>query len=263
MLFNPNNDQSRPGRSRKNRLAGGLLAVPLTVGALLGAGTVAAHATPDAAAANAPGWNPTAAAAHTTAPQVLAVPRTDLSVYAEQLGLAAQREAERIAQAVEAERRAREAAELHAREEAERLAREEAARRPAVVFPADGIFTSGFGARWGTNHNGIDIANAIGTPIRAVTNGTVIESGPASGFGLWVRIQQDDGTIGVYGHVDQSLVAAGQAVRAGDQIATMGNRGQSTGPHLHYEVWQAGGAKIDPAPWLASRGIPIPGTHLD
>lgn len=261
MSNNPSNDQTHPGRSRKVRLAGGLLSVPLAVGALLGAGTVAAHAATKAASAEVAGWNPTATA-NVAAPQVLAVPRTDMSVYAEQLGQAAQREADRIAQAAEAERLAREEAERHAREEAERIAREEAARRPAVVFPADGTFTSGFGPRWGTNHNGIDIANAIGTPIRAVTNGTVIESGPASGFGLWVRVQQDDGTIGVYGHVDQSLVSAGQPVRAGDQIATMGNRGQSTGPHLHYEVWQANGTKIDPAPWLAARGIPIPGAHL-
>ncbi len=261
MRFNPSSNQSCPTRSRKGRLAGGLVAIPLTVGAFLGAGTVAAHATPKAASIEAAGWSPTAAPS-VTAPQVLAVPRTDLSVYVEQLGQAAQREAERIAQAAEAERIAREEAERLAREEAERLAREEAARRPAVAFPAAGTFTSGFGPRWGTNHNGIDIANAIGTPILAVTNGTVIESGPASGFGLWVRVQQDDGTIGVYGHVDQLLVAAGQPVRAGDQIATMGNRGQSTGPHLHFEVWQANGAKIDPAPWLAARGIPIPGSHL-
>jgi murein DD-endopeptidase MepM/ murein hydrolase activator NlpD len=261
LRFNPSSNQSCPARFRKGRLAGGLVAIPLTVGAFLGAGTVAAHATPKAASIEATGWSPTAATS-VAAPQVLAVPRTDLSVYVEQLGQAAQREAERIAQAAEAERLAREEAERLAREEAERLAREEAARRPAAAFPAAGTFTSGFGPRWGTNHNGIDIANAIGTPILAVTDGTVIESGPASGFGLWVRVQQDDGTIGVYGHVDRLLVSAGQPVRAGDQIATMGNRGHSTGPHLHFEVWQPNGAKIDPAPWLAARGIPIPGAHL-
>ncbi|MBH0123562.1 M23 family metallopeptidase [Rhodococcus sp. CX] len=261
MRYNPSNTQSCSARSRKGRVAGGLVAIPLAVGAFLGAGTVAANATPKAASVEAAGWSPTAAAS-VTAPQVLAVPRTDLSVYVEQLGQAAQREAERLAQEkAEAERIAREEAERHAREEAERIAREEAARRPAVSFPTDGTFTSGFGPRWGTNHNGVDIANAIGTPIRAVTDGTVIESGPASGFGLWVRVQQDDGTIGVYGHIDQSLVRAGQPVRAGEQIATMGNRGQSTGPHLHYEVLQANGTKIDPAPWLAARGIPIPGAN--
>lgn len=139
-------------------------------------------------------------------------------------------------------------------EEARRAAEE--ARRPKTVVPAQGIFTSGFGARWGTTHYGIDIANSIGTPIVAAADGTVIEAGPASGFGLWVRVQLDDGTIHVYGHVDSYSVYVGQRVKAGDQIARMGNRGQSTGPHLHFEVW-TGGQKVDPRGWLAARGVAV------
>jgi murein DD-endopeptidase MepM/ murein hydrolase activator NlpD len=123
------------------------------------------------------------------------------------------------------------------------------------VKPADGTFTSGFGQRWGTTHYGVDIANRIGTPIRAVADGVVVEAGPASGFGLWVRIQHADGTVSVYGHVDSFSVKEGQAVKAGEQIARMGNRGNSTGPHLHFEIWDASGKKLNPAPWLAARGI--------
>jgi murein DD-endopeptidase MepM/ murein hydrolase activator NlpD len=125
------------------------------------------------------------------------------------------------------------------------------------VKPAEGTFTSGFGSRWGTTHYGVDIANRIGTPILAVTDGTVIEAGPASGFGLWVRIQDDDGTISVYGHVDSFNVHEGQRVSAGEQIARMGNRGNSTGPHLHFEIWDASGRKMTPQPWLADRGITL------
>jgi murein DD-endopeptidase MepM/ murein hydrolase activator NlpD len=136
-------------------------------------------------------------------------------------------------------------------------AREAAARAPKFVLPAQGRFTSGFGARWGTSHKGVDIANAIGTPIVSVADGTVIESGPASGFGMWVRVQLADGTINVYGHVNRSYVTEGQKVRAGEQIAEIGNRGESTGPHLHFEVWTPGGTKINPLPWLASRGISL------
>lgn len=139
----------------------------------------------------------------------------------------------------------------------ERAAREAAARRPLFVLPAVGIFTSGFGSRWGALHAGVDIAGPIGTPILAVADGQVIDAGPASGFGLWVRLKHADGTITVYGHVDQTLVSVGQHVMAGDQIATMGNRGESTGPHLHFEVHLAGDSKIDPLPWLASRGISL------
>ncbi|MER7080490.1 Murein DD-endopeptidase MepM and murein hydrolase activator NlpD, contain LysM domain [Saccharopolyspora kobensis] len=163
----------------------------------------------------------------------------------------------------EAIERARAEAE-RARQEAERAAAEaeraaeEAARKAASGFvkPAEGTFTSGFGARWGTNHNGIDIANSIGTPIRAVAAGTVVEAGPASGFGQWIRLQHKDGTITVYGHINTIDVSEGEQVGAGEQIATMGNRGQSTGPHLHFEV-HVGGSKINPLPWLSARGIEV------
>lgn len=144
---------------------------------------------------------------------------------------------------------------------AERIAAEAAAeaeaKRPKFVSPADGNFTSGFGGRWGTTHYGIDIANSTGTPIKSVADGTVVEAGPASGFGMWVRVQHGDGTTTVYGHIDQALASEGQTVKAGEQIATMGNRGYSTGTHLHFEVWEPGGQKINPLPWLAERGINI------
>ena len=122
------------------------------------------------------------------------------------------------------------------------------------VLPAIGAFTSGFGSRWGTFHAGIDIAAPIGTPIYAVASGTVIDAGPAQGFGLWVRIRHDDGTITVYGHMYDFFVSVGERVPAGMQIARMGNRGDSTGPHLHFEVIQQG-QHIDPAAWLAQRGL--------
>ncbi|WP_326838182.1 M23 family metallopeptidase [Amycolatopsis rhabdoformis] len=147
-----------------------------------------------------------------------------------------------------------------AREQAEadaaRKAKEEA-ERPKTCLPAHGTFTSGFGARWGSSHLGIDIANSIGTPIYAASDGTVIQAGPASGFGLWVRVQLDDGTIQVYGHMNSFSVHEGQKVKCGEQIAEIGNRGESTGPHLHFEVWQGGTKKIDPRPWLAARGIVV------
>jgi murein DD-endopeptidase MepM/ murein hydrolase activator NlpD len=128
--------------------------------------------------------------------------------------------------------------------------------RPRTVRPVDGLLTSYFGMRWGVLHAGIDFGDALGTPIAAVTDGVVVEAGPVAGFGQWVRMRQDDGTIGVYGHVDRILVDVGQPVQAGEVIATVGNRGFSTGPHLHYEVWTGEhGARIDPLPWLAARGV--------
>jgi murein DD-endopeptidase MepM/ murein hydrolase activator NlpD len=125
-----------------------------------------------------------------------------------------------------------------------------------VVAPTHGRITSTYGPRWGYIHYGIDIANSIGTPIVSVMPGTVINSGPASGFGLWVKIRHDNGVHTVYGHNDRNLVSVGQRVRAGQQIANIGNRGQSTGPHLHFEV-HVNGSKIDPLPWLRGNGVNI------
>ncbi|HEV2779925.1 MAG TPA: M23 family metallopeptidase [Actinophytocola sp.] len=148
-----------------------------------------------------------------------------------------------------------ESAKINQARAADAQAKQAEANRAKFVKPTQGTFTSGFGARWGTTHYGVDIANRIGTPIVAVADGVVVEAGPASGFGLWVRLQHADGTITVYGHVDSFNVREGQKVKAGEQIARMGNRGYSTGPHLHFEVWDATGKKLNPVPWLAARGI--------
>ena len=132
---------------------------------------------------------------------------------------------------------------------------DEAARAPLFTKPAEGAFTSGFGMRWGSMHNGIDIANTPGTPIRAVAAGTVIDSGPAQGFGNWIRIRHEDGSISVYGHMQSLYVAVGEVVQPGQLIAGMGSEGFSTGSHLHFEIWPDGATPSDPASWLAARGI--------
>jgi murein DD-endopeptidase MepM/ murein hydrolase activator NlpD len=130
------------------------------------------------------------------------------------------------------------------------------------VRPATGTTSSCFGSRWGLTHFGVDIAAPIGTPVYAATAGVVQRAGAATGFGLAVYIRGDDGAVTVYGHVNKYYVRAGERVDAGEQIAEVGNRGQSTGPHLHFEVHPSGamyGGQIDPVPWLASRGITIRG----
>lgn len=125
----------------------------------------------------------------------------------------------------------------------------------AVVQPVSGTLTSSYGPRGNAHHNGIDIGARIGTPISSAAAGKVISAGPASGFGQWVRVQHDDGTVTVYGHIDTYIVGVGQRVAAGQQIATVGNRGQSTGPHLHFEVWDPSGRQVDPQAWLRSNGV--------
>ena len=126
-----------------------------------------------------------------------------------------------------------------------------------VVLPASGRYTSGFGPRWGTVHQGIDIANSLGTPIYAVMDGTVIAAGPARGFGNWVVIKHDGGEVSVYGHMRYYDVSVGQRVSAGEKIASIGSEGQSTGPHLHFEIKPDGQTQVDPVPWFAAQGIRI------
>ncbi|WP_397517530.1 M23 family metallopeptidase [Rhodococcus sp. 3A] len=95
----------------------------------------------------------------------------------------------------------------------------------------------------------------------AFTDGRVIAAGPASGFGNWIIVDhQIDGKVvsTVYGHMfdDGVLVKAGDRVSAGQEIGRIGNAGESTGAHLHFEVWDGGrlpdgvGTAVDPAPWV-------------
>ncbi|MGY1856351.1 M23 family metallopeptidase [Modestobacter sp. SYSU DS0290] len=174
-------------------------------------------------------------------------------------------------EAWQAQKRAEEEAAARARAAAE--AEAAAARNQVVsgrdtgggkgyVRPASGRTSSCYGARWGVTHFGVDIAAPIGTPVYAATTGTVVRAGPATGFGLAVYVLGDDGAVTVYGHVHRYFVSEGERVGAGEQIAEVGNRGQSTGPHLHFEVHPGGrlySGQVDPVPWLRARGVSISG----
>jgi murein DD-endopeptidase MepM/ murein hydrolase activator NlpD len=128
------------------------------------------------------------------------------------------------------------------------------------VRPTSGWISSCYGWRWGALHGGVDIAAPKGTPIYAATSGTVVRNGAASGFGLALYIRGDDGAVTVYGHVNREFVSAGDRVVTGQLIAEVGNRGQSTGPHLHFEVHPNGrlhSGRVDPVGWLRARGVPM------
>lgn len=126
--------------------------------------------------------------------------------------------------------------------------------------PFSGRVTSCFGTRWGTSHNGLDVAAPIGTPLYAPTSGTVKRAGSATGFGLAVYLLGDDGAVYVYGHINDYFVSTGDRVVPGQEIAEVGNRGQSTGPHVHFEVHPNGAmytGASNPVPWLNARGIRV------
>ncbi|MBE9202439.1 peptidoglycan DD-metalloendopeptidase family protein [Synechocystis salina LEGE 06099] len=119
------------------------------------------------------------------------------------------------------------------------------------IWPAKGVFTSGFGPRWGRMHRGIDIAAPIGTPIMAAASGEVVFSGwNSGGFGNLVKIRHGDGSVTYYAHNNRLLVRRGEYVEQGQQIAEMGSTGRSTGPHLHFEIRVGGTNAVNPVALL-------------
>jgi murein DD-endopeptidase MepM/ murein hydrolase activator NlpD len=133
------------------------------------------------------------------------------------------------------------------------------ARRPKWARPGTGDLSSCFCPRWGTFHYGMDLAAPWGAPIYAAGDGVVLEAGPMSGYGNVVMIEHANGDVTLYGHEEKVLVMVGEKVKAGQLIALVGSLGNSTGPHLHFEVRVGGedGEKVDPVDWLAARGVTI------
>jgi murein DD-endopeptidase MepM/ murein hydrolase activator NlpD len=105
-------------------------------------------------------------------------------------------------------------------------------------WPLTGTITSYFGWRKAGYHHGIDIANKLGTPIKAAANGVVTYTGWKSVYGRTVIIQHDDGKSTLYAHTQKILVKEKQQVKRGQVIARVGVSGNSTGPHLHFEIRQ-------------------------
>ncbi len=159
--------------------------------------------------------------------------------------------------------RTQERIDLKAQQEAERRrAAEEAARkerlRPKFSLPVAQHGLSAYygqsGINWMSAHTGIDFPVAYGTPILAATDGTV-RTQYNSAYGNMMIVTAKDGTETWYCHLSSYQIPSGSTVKAGDQIAFSGNSGNSTGPHLHFEVRPGGGSAIDPLAWLRSHGL--------
>jgi murein DD-endopeptidase MepM/ murein hydrolase activator NlpD len=126
--------------------------------------------------------------------------------------------------------------------------------------PAPGPVTSGFGPRWGRMHRGVDIGVGVGTAVVAARPGTVVHvtngchptssPGCGGGFGNYVTVVHDAGFATVYAHLASVAVGVGQPVGAGQAVGGSGNSGNSTGPHLHFEIRIAGDA-VNPCGYIA------------
>ncbi len=126
-------------------------------------------------------------------------------------------------------------------------------RASIFIYPAQGIVSQGFRKY---KHEGIDIAGASGTPILAAAAGKVIKVGWDNwGLGNIVKIQHPDGRATVYGHNRRLLVSEGQEVTQSQIIAEMGSTGNSSGPHLHFEIHTSSRVAVDPVKILPSQNI--------
>jgi lipoprotein NlpD len=118
-----------------------------------------------------------------------------------------------------------------------------------LIWPAQGILSQGFSK----THEGIDIAGASGTPIVAAASGTVTKAGWDDwGLGNEIEIKHLNGRVTVYGHNRRLLVTKGQQVNQAQIIAEMGSTGNSTAPHLHFEIRPNGRVAVNPLSFLSS-----------
>ncbi|MCX4665852.1 peptidoglycan DD-metalloendopeptidase family protein [Streptomyces sp. NBC_01381] len=115
------------------------------------------------------------------------------------------------------------------------------------------------GARWASRHTGQDFAVGIGAPVRSVGAGRVVKVSCGGAFGIEVVVEHEGGYYTQYAHLSAVTVDQGELVAPGQWVGQAGTTGNSTGPHLHFEVRLTPylGSGIDPATWLAERGVPL------
>ena len=130
-----------------------------------------------------------------------------------------------------------------------------AVRKPRWTRPTGGQLTSSYGRRWGRMHNGLDFGAPHGAPVRAAFDGVVVSAGYDGGYGKQIRIRHDGGLTTTYSHLSK-FVRTGGRVKAGEVVGKVGSTGNSTGPHLHFEILVRG-ANVNPRPFLATRGVRV------
>ncbi|MCX4820714.1 LysM peptidoglycan-binding domain-containing M23 family metallopeptidase [Streptomyces sp. NBC_01142] len=139
-----------------------------------------------------------------------------------------------------------------------------AARGSGFTAPVDGASIStayrASGAMWSSGyHTGVDFAAASGTSVKSVGAGTVVSAGWGGSYGNEVVIQHSDGSYSQYAHLSSLSVSSGESVTGGQQIGLSGSTGNSSGPHLHFEIrtGPSYGSDVDPLAYLRQHGVSI------
>lgn len=129
---------------------------------------------------------------------------------------------------------------------------------PVETYELSASFGSG-GSRWAHRHTGQDFAVPVGTPVRSVGTGRVVAVTCGGAFGIQVVVEHPGGYYTQYAHLSAVAVDQGDRVEPGQRIGQSGSTGNSTGPHLHFEVRVTPdmGSALDPVPWLSQRGVPL------
>ncbi|MFH9038639.1 M23 family metallopeptidase [Streptomyces sp. NPDC017966] len=129
---------------------------------------------------------------------------------------------------------------------------------PVETYELSASYGSG-GARWANRHTGQDFAVPIGTPVRAVGSGKVVRVSCGGAFGIEIVLRHAGGYYTQYAHLAAVAVDQGDRVSPGQWIGQSGTSGNSTGPHLHFEVRVTPemGSAVDPVPWLARHGVSL------
>jgi murein DD-endopeptidase MepM/ murein hydrolase activator NlpD len=135
-------------------------------------------------------------------------------------------------------------------------------KSPSWVLPVSHPYTktAGFadsGDRWSAKHSGQDFAVPTGTSVQAVHNGTVVTTGWGGSYGNRIVVEHANGKYSQYAHLSSIGVAPGEQVNTGEQLGQSGSTGNSSGPHLHFEVrtTPAYGSGFDPVPFLKNHGL--------
>ncbi|MDD4526674.1 MAG: M23 family metallopeptidase [Candidatus Margulisbacteria bacterium] len=134
--------------------------------------------------------------------------------------------------------------------------------RDRFIMPAEGRISSPYGAQRKYNvnniawwHKGVDIANSIGTPVLTPNDGTIILTGSYAVHGKTIMIDHGQGIVSVFNHLNSIDVNEGDFVKKGKKVATMGNTGNSTGPHLHWGL-SVNNVRVNPLQWVNNRFAP-------